>query len=502
MFKLKKIPVTYCKDNVIFLNVKSDFFSSREPSLVLKAEIHTASDSICGMVAAVYDDSILSVAEVGLSADAFDSFGLEEGSEVSLTPSIASSSVASIRRKINGGVLSSDEYKIIVNDINEGKYSRPEIAAFEAAFASFTSPQEIYFMINAIVSKGKRYKWLRDTVVDEVCIGGVAGNRVSPIVQSIVVAAGMCMPKILFRKQQEASSTLDVMSILCETGLSEDIFAAMVDSCGAGIVSGTGEVVLSKVERQLSDLNQAIGISSHQIDVISIISNAVLTGVTNLLVDIPVASSAVVNNISEAIRLKKLLEYTANMMGLEISVVITDGSEPVGNGIGPMLEARDVMNVLNCSSEAPEDLREKALFIAGKVLEFDSKLPVGKGYELAKNTLDSGKALECMNLIIENQTGKSLVEMGKMTRDITASSSGRVDSINCAQLNRIALMAGAPFCAGAGVDLMKHSGDKVEQGEVIYRIYASSPMEFAFASGVAEGDSGYKIVADMSVDYI
>lgn len=502
MLKLKKIPVTYCKENVIFLNANNDFLISRDDTRLLRAEVHSASEKVCGMVSAVYDDNIVAVDEVGLSVGAFEILGLEEGSEVSLMPfSISPSSMASIRRKINGGILALGEYRSIVNDINGGRYSGSEIAAFEVAMASFPSPQEIYFLTKAMVARGRRRKWLRDTVVDEVCIGGVAGNRVSPIVQSIAMAAGMCIPKVLFRKQQEASSSLDVMDVLCETNLSEDIFMAMVDSFGGGIINGKGEVQLSNVAIQLSEMEEVIGLGNTQIMVASIITNAILTGVTNLLVDIPVASYGVVKTVSEATRLKKLFEYVANMMSLGIDVVITDGSEPVGNGIGPMLEARDVMNVLNRSKEASADLREKALFMAGRLLEFDSKVAFGEGYKMAKDILDSGKALEQMNILIENQTGKSLVELGQLTREITASASGKIESVNCSQINRIALTAGAPLCAGAGIDLLKHSGDKVQQGEVIYRIYAATPMEFAFASGIAEGDSGYKIVP-LSDDYV
>ena len=502
MLKIKKIPVTYCKENVIFLNAKNDFLHSRDDLRSLRAEVHSSSEKVCGMVAVVYDDKLLAVDEVGLSAAAFDRLGAKQGSEVSLMPfSVAPSSMNAVRRKINGGVLALGEYRAIVDDIANGRYSGAEITAFEVALSSFPTPQEIYFLTKAMVAKGHKLKWLRDTVVDEACIGGVAGNRVSPIVQAIVMAAGMCMPKVLFKKQQDASSSLDVMDMMCETNLDEDIFAAMIDSFGGGVINGKGEMCLSNVEMQLSEVEESMSLGNTQIMVASIITKAVLTGVTNLLVDIPVSSYAIVKTVAEATRLKKLFEYVAGMMGLGIDVVITDGSEPVGNGIGPMLEARDVMNVLNRSKEASVDLREKALFVAGKLLEVDSKVVAGEGYKMAKEILDSGKALEQMNLIIENQTGKSLAELGQLTRDITASSSGKIEFINCMQINRIAMTAGAPLCAGAGVDLLKHSGDKVEQGEVIYRIYSAAPMEFAFASGIAEGDSGYKIVP-LSEDYV
>ena len=75
-------------------------------------------------------------------------------------------------------------------------------------------------------------------------------------------------------------------------------------------------------------------------------------------------------------RLRKLIEYVGDMLSMEIDVVITDGSEPIGNGVGAVLEARDVMKVLRNKEAAPQDLLEKALFLAGRLLEFAPKVRV------------------------------------------------------------------------------------------------------------------------------
>ena len=198
--------------------------------------------------------------------------------------------------------------------------------------------------------------------------------------------------------------------------------------------------------------------------------------------------------MNEAMSLRKLFEYVGDMLSIKIDVIVTDGSEPVGNGIGPILEARDVMKVLRCREDAPQDLREKALFMAGKILEFDPQLRGGQGYYKARDILDSGRALEVMSQIVHMQGKKTPPAVGQLTRDITASSSGIISEIDGQQLNRIALTAGAPADKGAGIDLFKKVGDSVEQGEILYRIYACKPTPFAFANGLAEGDCGYKIM--------
>ena len=105
----------------------------------------------------------------------------------------------------------------------------------------------------------------------------------------------------------------------------------------------------------------------------------------------------------EAQRLKKLFEYVAARLGLQLDAVITDGRQPIGRGIGPVLEARDVMMVLNNDPDAPHDLRQKALRLAGRVIEFDPDVRGGDGYRIARDILDSGRALAQMNAIIGAQ---------------------------------------------------------------------------------------------------
>jgi hypothetical protein len=95
----------------------------------------------------------------------------------------------------------------------------------------------------------------------------------------------------------------------------------------------------------------------------------------------------------EAQRLKKLFEYVAARLGLQLDAVITDGRQPIGRGIGPVLEARDVMSVLNNDPDAPHDLRQKALRLAGRVIEFDPDVRGGDGYRIARDILESGRAL-------------------------------------------------------------------------------------------------------------
>jgi thymidine phosphorylase len=91
--------------------------------------------------------------------------------------------------------------------------------------------------------------------------------------------------------------------------------------------------------------------------VVSIFSKKIAAGSTHLVLDIPIGPTAKVRSMPEAQRLRRLFEYVARRMNLSLDVIITDGRQPIGIGIGPMLEARDVMQVLENDPRTPDDLR-------------------------------------------------------------------------------------------------------------------------------------------------
>ena len=135
---------------------------------------------------------------------------------------------------------------------------------------------------------------------------------------------------------------------------------------------------------------------------------------------------------------------------------MTDGSQPIGSGIGPVLEAQDVMAVLGNEPGAPQDLREKSLRLAAHILECDPQLRGGTGYARARELLDSGAALAQMQKIMDAQ-GPSICsnDLGTLTADVAAPRDGVVAGIDCLRLNRLARTAGAPIDKGAGIKVLK-----------------------------------------------
>ena len=496
MLRLKHLPVDTGKDNIVFIHRRCPEFQTEDVNMTSnRIEIHGGLQPLFASVYVCDDETLVKPDEIALTDQAYHLISMAEGSEVAISPAPPPASIDSVRRKINGGILSAKEYKSIIADLASYRYTPIELAAFLVSNASFMSPQEVLSMTEALIEYRRPADWGIDLVVDEHCIGGIPANRTTMIVVPIAIAYGLCMPSTMTRSVTSCAGAADAMEVLADVELSEEETAAAVSEIGGCMVLDGRRLAMSATEDLLMSLERALGISTPQQIVASILSSKIAMGITHLLIDIPVGKTAKTRNMSEAMSLRKLFEYVGDMLSMKIDVIVTDGSEPVGNGIGPVLEARDVMKVLRCREDAPQDLREKALFMAGKVLEFDPQLRGGQGYYQARDILDSGRALEVMSQIVHAQGKQTPPPLGQLTRDITAETSGIVAEIDGQILNRIAMTAGAPADKGAGIDLMKKVGDEVEQGEVLYRIYACKPTSFAFANGLAEGDCGYKIMS-------
>jgi thymidine phosphorylase len=368
-----------------------------------------------------------------------------------------------------------------------------EIGAFLVACAGFMTTQETLSMTRAMVGVGSRLRWEAPLVVDKHCIGGIPGNRTSMIVVPIVAAHGLLIPKTSSRAITSPSGTADTMEVLARVDLAHDELRTIAQQQNAVLAWG-GRVNLSPADDVLISVERPLRIDTFDQMVASILSKKAAAGVTHLVIDIPVGPTAKVRSTSEAVRLRKLFEFVARSMGIVTEIVLTDGSQPVGRGIGPVLEARDVMAVLRNDADAPEDLRDRALMLAGRVLEFDPALAGGRGYARALELLASGAAAAAMERVIAAQGRQAArFEPGEQQQEVHAETAGHVGNIDCHQIARIARLAGAPMDKGAGIYLLKKTGDRVRRGEALYRIHAHSEAGLRFAVDLAGEHAGYSI---------
>jgi len=348
-------------------------------------------------------------------------------------------------------------------------------------------------LTRAMAQAGTQLKWNAPVVVDKHCIGGIPGNRTSMILVPIVAAHGLPIPKTSSRAITSPAGTADTMEVLARVNVGAEEMQAIVAACNGCIVWG-GHVNLSPADDILISVERPLSLDTREQMVASIMSKKLAAGSTHLLIDIPVGPTAKVTNGVESMRLRKLFEFVGDRFGIAVEVITTDGRQPIGNGIGPVLEAQDVMAVLANDPSAPTDLREKSLRLAGHLLEYDPKLRGGAGYARARDLLDSGAALKQMQKIIEAQGPSDCrKDLAGLAFDVKADRDGIVAAIDCLRLNRLARTAGAPIDKGAGIRLFKKIGDRVEQGEPLYRVFAVDQPELGLAAAATGAGTGYAI---------
>jgi thymidine phosphorylase len=439
------------------------------------------------------DHTMVGHDEIGLPEPLLHRLCVRGGEAVDIAPARPPRSLDHVRAKVGGATLGQSEFDLIARDLAGHRWSDMEVAAFLMACAAFMTPEETLALTRAMVAAGRRLEWHHPLVVDKHCIGGVPGNRTSLIVAPIVAAHGLKMPKTSSRAITSPAGTADTMEVLARVDLSEDAMRDVVETCNACIVWG-GRVNLSPADDVLISVERPLSIDTPDQMVASIMSKKVAAGSTHLVLDVPVGPTAKIRDHGSALALKKLFDFVAHRVGLRLDVVVTDGSQPVGRGVGPVLEARDVLAVLENRDDAPRDLMEKAVRLAGRVLETDPAMNIGAGEARARALLHDGSARQKLEEIIEAQGPSPVTHApGSLVHEVAAPRNGVIVGMDCLRIAGIARLAGAPEDAGAGLDLLRKNGDRVRAGEPLYRVHGSEPSEFQFAVDASGEDNGVSI---------
>lgn len=427
--------------------------------------------------------------EAALSDSAWMRLGVHEGDQIVITHPAPLDSLSHVRSRIYGHQLGEPSLYAIIRDIVDGKYSDIHLASFLTACA--TRPldrKEVLALTHAMVEVGERMQWPAGIVVDKHCVGGLPGNRTTPIIVAIAASLGLTMPKTSSRSITSPSGTADTMETMAPVDLDIAAIRRVVEREGGCVVWG-GAVSLSPADDILIRVERALDLDTEGQLIASVLSKKVAAGATHLVLDLPVGPTAKVRSRETAASLARDLAEISETFGLRSKVVMTDGEQPVGRGIGPALEARDVLAVLQRAPDAPQDLRRRSIALAGALLELAGSAPAGGGETLAANTLDDGRAWVKFQRICEAQGGMRVPPDSNQRRPLLAECAGRVGVIDNRRISRLAKLAGAPDDKAAGVDLHVSVGDMVEAGQPLCTVHANAPGELAYALDYAAANT-------------
>ncbi|TAL55803.1 thymidine phosphorylase [Pandoraea sp.] len=423
---------------------------------------------------------------VGLSCRARDLLAVDEGDWVELEHLPAVESFDPVRAKLTGQPFADGQLAEIMHDVASGRYADIHIASLLSACAGGRMEVgEIIALTLAMAQTGQRLQWPTPVVLDKYRIGGMAGNCTTPIIVAIVSAHGLTMPKTSSRAITSPAGTADTMETMAPVDLDLARMRRVVDEVG-GCVVWSDTVGLCPADDALIDVERSLELSSDARWIASILSKALAGGGTHVVVDVPVGQAAEIRSRDMAVRLIAQLGAVGGALGIQVFPQIADGSQPAGRGLGPALEARDVLSVLQGAPDAPVDLTDRAVAIAGTLLELGGRAVVGAGAGLARKTLNAGLAWQQFQRICDAQGGMREPRCGRYSRTVSAARAGRVSHIDNRCLNRIAKAAGAPAAPGAGMTFVAPLGTLVAPGDPLFTIYAQSAGELSYALAYAQ----------------
>ncbi|MDH7476645.1 MAG: thymidine phosphorylase [Microgenomates group bacterium] len=387
--------------------------------------------------------------------------------------------IKAIQKKLLGKKLHYQEIYNLMDEIANRRLSDVLTTYFVAAsFKEGFSIDELYYLTKAMVETGTQLRF-KGIVADKHSTGGVAGTRTTMIVVPIVAAAGFKIPKTSSRAITSPAGTADVMEVLAKVTFTPLEIEKIVNKIGGCIVWG-GHLGIAPADDVIIRIEEPLSFESFDKIIISIMAKKVAVSTNHLVLDIPVGKTMKIRHFSDAEKVANKFVLLGKKFAMKIVTDINETLEPAGQGVGPVLEAKDVLSVLEQKKDRPLKLEAKALRLAGKLLDIcfaDAKIKKN-GEDEARLILQQGKALKKFREIIKAQKGDDqisteslLIKSHKL--EIKSKTSGKIKEINNFNLNTIAKVLGAPADKFAGVYLVKKLDEKVAKNEELLYFYSS-----------------------------
>ncbi|MCB0534187.1 MAG: thymidine phosphorylase family protein [Saprospiraceae bacterium] len=480
ILKLKRLGIDTQREYFVYMRSDCHICISEGFEALTRIEATVKGKTIITTLNVLHGD-LLQDGEASLSESAWAALKATEGDTIAFSHLQPVASMSLVRSKMYGNKLNNDAFLSIISDVAEGRYSNIELAAFITACAGDNLDiGEIAGLTKAMVAVGEQLDWGEHIVVDKHCIGGLPGNRTTPIVVSIIAAAGLTIPKTSSRAITSPAGTADTMETMAPVKLSLDEIRKVVKQEG-GCIAWGGAVKLSPADDVLIKVEKALDVDSEGQMIASVLSKKAAAGSTHVVIDIPVGKTAKVRSEKEARKLEGYFQKVGREIGLQVKVLVTDGSQPVGSGIGPALEALDVLAVLRRENDWPVDLEKRATLIAGTILELAGKAKPGAGGLMAAELLQNMAAWAKFQAICKAQGGFREPKPGNLQHTVHAVKSGRVVEIDNRRLAKVAKLTGAPSRPGAGILLHCKTEQHITSGEAVFTLFAETSGELNYA---------------------
>ncbi len=447
-------------------------------------------------------DSKVQEGEVGLFEEIWKQYDVDNGSSVFVDIPEPSKSLDAISKKLLGKSLSEAELQMIMDDIGSRRLRETEIAFFVSTFFNpGFNDDEIYWMSKGMAESGDilSFKGIRgngDLVADKHSIGGVAGKAITPTLVPILVAGGLIVPNTSTRAITSPAGTSDILEVVMPVALSKEKVMEVVKQTGGCMFWG-GSLELSPADDVIINVERSLRIQEFQKVLVSIVAKKVSMGITHILIDLPYGKGSKVESPDDVVMLDREFKKLFKKFGIECETIKRNINKPDGRSVGPNMEIREVLRILEREENRCHELEDVVISMASRLFEMTGKSKKGEGKKLAQEILNSGKALEkfweiafaqgCIKKVTSHE-----IESASLTRDLLADRAGVVKMIDNIQLVSIARALGNPKIKEAGIYINKMPGESFKKGEKLLTIYATTESRLQKAVGFLEIDKIFK----------
>jgi AMP phosphorylase len=387
--------------------------------------------------------------------------------------------IKAIQKKLIGKKLSYREIFTIMDEISHRRLSDILTTYFVASsFKEGFSAQELYFLTKAMVETGTQLKF-KGIVADKHSSGGSAGTRTTLIVVPIIAAAGFTIPKVSSRAITTPAGTADVMEVLSKVEFKPHEVEKIVKTVG-GCIIWNGTLGLAPADDIIIRVEEPLMFEPYDKLIVSIMAKKVAVSTTHLILDIPVGKTMKIKHFSDGEKVANKFKILGKEFGMKIIADVNETFEPAGRGVGPFLEARDALSVLEQTSDRPLKLEAKALRLAGKLLNlcYEDAGIKKSGEDEAHRILTEGHALKKFLEIVKAQGGDHTISSENLKskahiKEITSKQSGKIKEINNYNITSVAKVLGAPKDKYAGLYLHKKLDERVSRGEAIVELHST-----------------------------
>ncbi|MGA1820698.1 MAG: AMP phosphorylase, partial [Thermoplasmatota archaeon] len=441
-------------------------------------------------------DSVVKQGDLGMLKRGRATLGAAENDEVRLVPVTRPRSIEIIRKRLDHIELTTEEINILTEEITNHRLTDIELSAFvTSTYMHPLTGKEIQDLTLAMVNNGEVIEMDVEPIFDFHSVGGVPGNKVTLLVVPIVAAAGLYIPKTCSRAISSAGGTADILETVANVTLPGWKIKEITETIGGTIAWGGG-VNIAPADDIIIRAEYPLSIDPYSQVIASVLAKKKAVGADCLLMDIPTGPQTKVTSVDLARKYARDFMDIGERIGIHVQCAITFGGQPVGRNIGPALECKEALQILEGDPPSTSAL-EKATSLAGIILEMSGY--GGDGKEKADELLRNGAALKKFREIIEAQ-GTEIsditsedVPVGQYSGEVLSTQRGYVSSIHNKKLVRIARAAGCPHDKLGGIVLEKKNGHQVDRGDVLFTVFSSNEQKLKLALTTAQKLAPFQI---------